>query len=242
MEASMTEPSRLGATRFRAVIFDLDGTLVHTAPDIHAATLVMLADLDRPLLSLEQVTSFVGHGVERLVVRCLEATGGHDASELRQARAIFNRAYSERPADFSRLNPGVLDLLRDLSLDGVRLGVCTNKPQALTEALLGRTGIAPLMAAVVGGDVVALKPNPASLLLCQSRLGSAYEACLFVGDSEVDGQTAEAAGVPFALFTGGYSQVPPEQIKAEARFDDFSVLSDLLRRARRPRGDLYSMP
>ncbi|PKP64012.1 MAG: phosphoglycolate phosphatase, partial [Alphaproteobacteria bacterium HGW-Alphaproteobacteria-8] len=110
--------------------------------------------------------------------------------------------------------------------EGLRLGLCTNKPQRPAEKALAEVGLTPFFDAVVGGDIVALKPDPASLRLCLERLGADVAATLYVGDSETDADTAHAAETPFALFTQGYRKAPVEALAARFAFDHHAALPD----------------
>jgi phosphoglycolate phosphatase len=219
----------MGLLRPRAVIFDLDGTLVDSAPDIHAAASRMLREMGRPELDLASVASFIGNGVARLVERCLAATGGSDEPMREAARIRFEKHYEEEPAALSTLYPGVRAALGAVRADGARLGVCTNKPQGLALRVLEQLDLLADLDAVAGAEAGrALKPDPASLNVCLERLGAAPDAALYVGDSEVDSATAAAAGLRFALFTGGYRRRPAEAIPAHARFDLFDALPVLV--------------
>jgi phosphoglycolate phosphatase len=213
----------------RAVIFDLDGTLIDSAPDLHAAAVAMLRRLGRPEITLQQVTSFIGNGVPMLVERCLRAAGCEpDPAENAAALAIFREFYDAAPAVLTKPYPGVPAPLGRLAREGVRMGVCTNKPQEPAEAILARFGLRRQILAVVGGDALpVIKPDPAPLLLCFDRLG-AGAARLYIGDSETDAATAAAAGVPFALFAGGYRKSPVDAMGATLVFDSFDELSRLV--------------
>ncbi len=210
----------------RAIVFDLDGTLVDSAPDLQAAANRALAALGRPALSLERIVSFVGEGAPKLIERCLEATGGGSSTLAADALARFLEAYGEDPTRRTRPYPGVEPLLAALDAAGAPLAVCTNKPEAAAEAVLDRLGLRSRFRLVVGGDrLAARKPDPAPLRLCFETLGAAAEAGLYVGDSEIDERTAQALGAPFALFTGGYRKKPPEAFEAAFRFDAFADLA-----------------
>ncbi len=211
----------------RAIVFDLDGTLVHSAPDIVAAANVMLGEIGRDALSEAAVTSFVGNGIPKLVERCLDATGGRDEAAFREALALFRRAYDAAPAALSRPYPGVVALLDALARDGVALGVCSNKLESSSRAILEALDLAGRFGALIGGDTLAVsKPDPTPLLETVERLGGG--PALFVGDSETDEATAKAAGLPFLFFTGGYRRKPAEEFEAAFAFDRWGALADWL--------------
>lgn len=209
----------------RAVVFDLDGTLIHSAPSLHHAMAATLAELGRPTVTLAQVTGFIGNGVGKLVARSLDATGGADAALAQRAQALFMGHYAAAPAALTTLYPGAAAALEALRGAGLRLGLCTNKPQKPAEHALAEAGIDHLFDAVIGGDAVALKPDPAPLLACLSRLGADTATAIYVGDSETDAETARNARAPFALFTGGYRKAAAETLGALFTFDAHDALA-----------------
>lgn len=207
----------------RAVIFDLDGTLVHSLPDIHVAAGRMLADLGRAPLGLDVVAGYVGRGVGHLVACCLAATGGAEARGL----GLFQQHYAAVPSRLTRPYPGVVAALEALAAAGHPMGICTNKPEALARRILDDLDLARFFGAVVGGDSLpVMKPDPAPLRACLGALGGG--PMLFVGDSETDAATAVAAAVPFALYTLGYAHGPVGDIAATHRFDDWAALPGLI--------------
>jgi phosphoglycolate phosphatase len=209
-----------------AVIFDLDGTLVDSAPDLQTAANRMLGAHGLAPLDLAQVIAFIGNGVPTLVARCLDHAGFEgDAVARAEALEAFRAFYSEAPATLTRVLPGVEDLLARLDRAGLRLGICTNKPLAPAEAMLEQLGLGAAFEVVIGGDSLAvIKPDPAPLLAAISALGATPETTLYVGDSEVDAETAQAAGVRFALFAGGYRHKPLEEIPHTLGFEAFEGL------------------
>ena len=121
------------------------------------------------------------------------------------------------------LYPGVLDALQSLQASGAALGLCTNKPLAPAQAILRHFGLSPLFAAILGGDSLPVrKPDPEHLHATARALGRA--TVIFVGDSEVDAETAQAAGLPFVLFTEGYRKAPTDQIPHHAAFSTWADL------------------
>jgi phosphoglycolate phosphatase len=215
----------------RAVVFDLDGTLVHSAPDIHAAANAALAGLGRPALGIETVTGFIGNGARVMMRRCLDATGGGDASLEAEGLARFMAAYEAAPAALTRPYPGVIAALEALATARVPMAVCTNKPAGLAAAILAALGLARHFPVLVGGGAgLPLKPDPAGLLHCIAQLGADSASALYVGDSETDVATARNAGVRLALFTGGYRKAPAEALGADDLFDRFEDLAALVLR------------
>ncbi len=210
-----------------AIVFDLDGTLIHSAPDIHAAAAAVLGAEGRDPLPLDTVISFIGNGMPVLVERMMAATGLPAADHARLL-ADFRRRYEAEPSRLTHLYPGVRAALDAFRAAGIALGICTNKPEGITREILGLFALTDVFPAVIGGDSMAVrKPDPAGLRECFRQLGA--DGGLFVGDSEVDAETGERAGVPFALFTRGYRRGPAEAMRATFAFDDFADLPRLVR-------------
>jgi phosphoglycolate phosphatase len=210
-----------------AVIFDLDGTLIDSAPDIHAAANRVLRAEGLPEQSFAQVRGFIGRGVPHLIRQLLIAAG-HGQDDARHARMTerFVAGY-EDAVGLTRPYPGVAEALDTLRRAGHPLGICTNKPEAATRAVLAHLGLDGPFAVIVGGDSLAVrKPDPAPLHLAVARLGR--PRAVFVGDSEVDAETAAAAGLPFLLFTEGYRKVPVDSLPQAGRFADHADLPALV--------------
>ncbi|MEO3430136.1 phosphoglycolate phosphatase [Pelagibius sp. CAU 1746] len=220
----------LSGTGPYAIVFDLDGTLVDSIPDIHAAVSVFLTERGHAPLDLATITGFVGNGVPVLLERVLRAVGeASDAETLHTALPRFIEIYGAAPADRSKLYPGVAGALETLATAGHRLGICTNKPEAPARKMVEILGIAGFIATLTGGDTLATrKPDPAPLRHTAGRLQAAPGAIIYVGDSEVDAATAAAAGVPFVLYTEGYRKSPVTQIAHHAAFSDFAELPGLV--------------
>jgi phosphoglycolate phosphatase len=191
----------------RAALFDLDGTLLDTAPDLAAAGNRMLAELGRPALTEDGIRDFIGKGIVNLVRRCIDATGGGGASDYERALVVFERHYEAGIADATRAYPGVVEGLEVLRRNGILLGCVTNKAGRFTELLLERTGLRGFFGVVVSGDTVARKkPHPDPLLHAASQLGAEPGQTLMVGDSLNDVQSARAAGCPVVVVPYGYRE------------------------------------
>lgn len=211
-----------------AVIFDLDGTLIHSTLDIQAAVNRMLAGEGVEPLDLAAVTSFVGNGLPKLVERVIAARGLPAGDHARLTKVTLGY-YSEAPSALTHAYPGVMAALTALAAAGHPMGICTNKPEAPARSILADLGLAGFFASVVGGDRLAVpKPDPAMLHLSVAELGGG--AAVFVGDSEVDAATAAAAGLPFALYTEGYRKSPVEALPHDAAFSDFAELPGVVAR------------
>ncbi len=210
-----------------ALVFDLDGTLIDSAPDIHAtANKVFLAKGLQPF-AFDVVRGFIGNGVGVLVARLLQFQGQDAHGALHgEMVADFVRIYEEA-VDLTTLYPGVAEALTRLRAGGHRLAICTNKPERPARSVLRHFGLDGHFEGLVGGDSLPVrKPDPAPLQAAIWALGGG--PALFVGDSEVDAQTALAAGVPLVLFSGGYRSTPATALGARLVFDDFRALPGLL--------------
>ena len=210
----------------RAVVFDLDGTLIDSAPDIHASINLMLADFGYDALDLETVTSFIGNGLPKLVERTMK----HHSIDLAYHAEMTQAAlahYKANTSGLTKLYDGVLPALKTLRQGGHRLGLCTNKPHGPAISVLREFKMIPLFDYVIGGDSLSTrKPNPEMLFTVINALGA--ERVLYVGDSEVDYETAQNAGVPFALFTQGYRKHSLDYFESALCFDRFENLPDLV--------------
>lgn len=210
----------------KAIVFDLDGTLIDSAPDLHAAVNRMLIDEGAEPLSLAKVTSFIGNGLPRLVELSMAARG-LDATRHGELYKTVAGHYDAASAVLTQLYPGVKAALTAFRAEGFKLGVCTNKPKAPTLDILASFDIADMFDAVLGGDSLPVrKPDPAPLIQTFTDLDATR--MLYVGDSEVDAETAERAAVPFALFTQGYRKAPVQDLTHMARFDAFADLPDIV--------------
>ena len=218
---------------YTALIFDLDGTLIDSAPDMAAAVNTYLQAQGWPVQDTSFVEGFIGHGPRRLLLDMFTALHlPTDAPSLEAAHTAFMAQYWQAPTRLTQFYPDVRDDLHSLHAAGFALGLCTNKPQALTLRILDQLGIAPLFSAVVGADAVpACKPDPSHLLAVAEKMGLEPGTWAYVGDSGIDQSTARAAGVPFFVVPWGGGA------KVEVA-DGFRLnrLRDLTQTAPRPNG------
>lgn len=208
------------------LVFDLDGTLVDSAPDIHAAVARMLAGEGKAPLDLATVTSFIGLGLPNLVERVIRHCGMDPSAHARLVGVTLGH-YNAASSALTRTYPGVVAALTAFQQAGHQMAVCTNKPVAPARAVLRDLGLEGFFSVVIGGDSLPVaKPDPAPLHACIAGLGGG--STVYVGDSEVDAATALAAGVPFALFTEGYRKTPVADLPHALAFSDFASLPEAL--------------
>jgi phosphoglycolate phosphatase len=213
-----------------AVVFDLDGTLVDSIPDLEAALNETLREAGAPALSRAAVRGMVGDGTTALVSRALAASGLPETL-LTERLARFLALYEAAPVARSRIYPGVVETLAALRRDGRRLAICTNKPQLATLAVLRGLALENFFAAIIGGDVLPVKkPDPRHLMGAVAALGATRSEAAMIGDNEHDVAAANAAGIPIILVRYGYARVPLIALPAQIQIDDFAALPDALRR------------
>lgn len=222
--------------RLQAVVFDLDGTLADSLPDIAAALNVALAQSGLTPLSEPAVRRMIGNGSKILVQRAIAAAMNGKASQdlAGETHASFLAAYDRAPCVHTRLYPGARDVLDGLVFQGVALGVCTNKPQEITTGVLDRLGIASLFGSVAGGNAAEpLKPSPDMLRRVLKELAAEPKASVMVGDSAADARAARAAGTALILLEHGYCQEVLSDLGADAVVPGFGDLPDALVRVTR---------
>ena len=218
---------------FQLVMFDLDGTLIETAPEIADATNDTLAQFGLPAVTQQQVNDWIGHGTQTLLVQALAATQGISQEAVRAAASFadisfaFVQHYGLRCGTRSHLYPYVREVLHILKGQGVKLAVVTNKEQRYTQVVLDAHQLAPLFDRVISGDTFTTKkPTPVGIEACLSQLGVARERALFVGDSSIDVATARNAGVAVWALPYGYNMGQPiEACQPDRVIADFSALT-----------------
>jgi phosphoglycolate phosphatase len=216
-----------------ALLFDLDGTLVDSVPDLAAAANRLLAEFGQPLLEQVEIAGMVGDGVAKLVERVLAARGLAEVA-LEPAVRRFSVFYEADAATLTRPYPGVLDGLAALAEAGMRLAVCTNKPATATRAVLDALGLARFFPVVLGGDSLPVrKPDPAPLTEAVVRLGVQPEAAAMLGDHRNDVLAAKGAGVVAILARYGYGSATLGELRPDAAIDAFEQLPEALARLQR---------
>ncbi len=208
------------------LVFDLDGTLVDSAPDIAAAVNALFAELSLPGVEVPVIRRMIGDGAPVLLERALLHVGAaHKAADL---MARFSVHYGENAVKLARLYPEVTETLTALRKAGCRLGVCTNKPIGPTRAVLAAFGLDSLIEAVIGGDSLPQrKPQPEPLLTVIRALGGTPDRAVLIGDSAVDLACAEAVGIPAIIIPSGYGMTAPQ---AQVTAASFAALPEILAR------------
>lgn len=199
------------------IVFDLDGTLVETAPDlISALNFVLDREGLRPI-PLQAARNMIGAGARKLLERGLEAEGRTmTVPEIDRLTADFIDYYAEHIADASRPFEGLERALDDLTASGCRLAVCTNKLEWLSKRLLDQLGLSQRFAAICGADTFGVaKPDPAILQQTVARAGGELGSTIMVGDSGTDIGVARRAGVPVIGVSFGYTDVPIAELKPD---------------------------
>jgi phosphoglycolate phosphatase len=219
-----------------AVVFDLDGTLADTATDIARSLNAVLATHNLLAVELDAVRYMIGRGPTVLIERALRHLGASsDEASVAGLSAEFVEHYAKTGHQRTTLYPGIRDCLRQLCDTGVRIGVCSNKPQGSCEALLSDLGIADLVSAVRGSAPgIPAKPDPTTLRRVLHTLAADPARTIYVGDSETDVITARAADIPVVLVNWGYSDKPVTELGADAVIDSLDDLPALRARFSAP--------
>lgn len=218
-----------------AVIFDLDGTLVDSAPDLLAALNHALTVAGRPAVSLDELRHMVGRGARILLERALTATGGmpHEAEFEAMVNAFF-AYYGAHLSDNTRPFEGVRETLETLKQRGALMGVCTNKPMQFAKPLLEDLGLAPYFSAIVGADSFPYrKPDPRHLTGTIDAMGAGGRQAVMVGDSIHDIAAAKDASIPVIAVSFGYTETPVSELDPDHIIDDFRELPKVLEKIAR---------
>jgi phosphoglycolate phosphatase len=201
----------------RTVVFDLDGTLVDTAPDLINALNFILDREGLPPVPLHSARHMIGAGARRLIERGLELDGRSlGLDDVTRLTGDFINYYAAHIADVSRPFEGLEDALDDLSARGYRFAVCTNKLEWLSKLLLDRLGLSSRFSAICGADTFGVsKPDPAILRQTIARAGGELSSSIMVGDAGPDIGVARRAGIPVICVEFGYTEVPIADLKPD---------------------------
>jgi phosphoglycolate phosphatase len=209
---------------FDLILFDLDGTLIETAPEICDAVNDTLRRFDLPEVTQQQVNDWIGHGTRELLIQALAHAGRTEVAAVRASDSLaliaaeFDRHYQSRCGTRSQLYPQVREVLTALRERGVKLAVVTNKERRYTATVLHAHQLMPLFDWVVSGDTLPTKkPDPAGIHSCLAAFGVPRQRALFVGDSSIDVATARNAGVTVWALPYGYNMGQPIEACAPDR-------------------------
>ncbi|MBF0147446.1 MAG: phosphoglycolate phosphatase [Magnetococcales bacterium] len=217
----------------QAILFDLDGTLVDSAPDLWRATNHVLTLRGHAALPLELVRDYVGNGARFLLARGfwgLDATPPVDDPDFESAVQEFLAYYRLHITDHSHPYPGVMEALELLKQRDVPLGIVTNKPESLTHLMLDQLELTPYFRVVVGGDTLPeRKPHPLPMQHAMRLLETSEQQTVMIGDSETDSMAARNAGCRIILVSHGYNRgLPLENLQPDGIIHHFNQLIDLL--------------
>jgi phosphoglycolate phosphatase len=213
-------------TSVGTIVFDLDGTLVDTAPDLIAALNFILEREGMPPVPLHQARTMIGAGARRLLERGLELDGRNiTVPEIDRLTTDFIAYYAAHIAHASRPFEGLEAALDDLAAAGYRFAVCTNKLEWLSKLLLDQLGLSARFAAICGADTFGVsKPDPAILRETVARAGGQMSSAIMVGDAGPDVGVARRAGIPVIGVTFGYTEIPMAELKPDRLIDRMSQL------------------
>ena len=219
------------AFNVKAVMFDLDGTLVNTAPELACAINQMLAELSLPALPQQQIEVYIGEGAQALIKRCVTSGMSTEVDEalFQHAQALFFAHYANNVTQ-SKPYAGVLEVLTLLKNKGLKLACVTNKPEKFTLPLLQASGLMDFFEIVVSGDTLAKKkPDPIQLQHICAKFNVMETEAMLVGDSVTDVKAAHAAGCYIVTVPYGYNQGRPiDDSQVDATIGDLSELPGLL--------------
>jgi phosphoglycolate phosphatase len=221
------------------VVFDLDGTLVDTAPDLVGATNHALSDIGLPAVPAPVLRPWISFGARRMIVEALShANVPLPDPEVDRLLDLFLGYYEENIARESRPFPGALEALRELKDQGARLAICTNKRESLSRSLLRALDLEHHFAGLAGRDTFPVsKPHPDHLLGAVRLAGGSPARAFMVGDSDVDIRTAKAARVPVVAVTFGYTGIPLSELSPDRIIDHYDDLIPAIRDLRAVRAE-----
>ncbi len=211
-------------------IFDLDGTLVDTAPDFKNSINYMLNELNESEVSLKEIRNWVGYGARELIRRTVvDKNIPHDEQKIEEMLKIFLLHYTHNIDDDSVLFNNVRNVLEFLKNNGIKLAVCTNKMERLSNILLEKLNVLHMFDYLVGGDSLSKsKPDPFPLLNICEKLNTEISDSIMIGDSVTDLNAGKGAGMPVVLVSYGYTDNKDIYNKADLVINDFSQLKELV--------------
>jgi len=212
------------------LIFDLDGTLVHSAPDLAHSLNHTMDRYGVAPLTMETVSLLIGGGIPKLVERGFREAGCRITNrKLEEATRTFEAHYAKNAVVDTELYPGAKPVLDALRAAGMKLSICTNKLEPIAKDILEKLRIAHYFEAILGGHAKRpRKPDPAALWEAVEKSGGSAERTVMIGDSKVDLDAARAARIPVILVSHGYSKVPAAQLGPDAVVDSLSDLPEAL--------------
>ena len=219
-------------TKFKGVVFDLDGTLINTLPDILAALNQVMGGEGLREIHEDEGKTFIGGGAYNLIEQAFLAIGiNPEDPRVETAFQQFLIKYEKDPTSRSQIYPGVKDCLGTLQLSGIKMGVCTNKPIGLTRKIISEMAMDHYFGdAILGGDSLHVrKPNPRHVVRVIELMGTGTNDVIMVGDSETDVKAARGAGVPIVVVDYGYTSIPHDLLGADAIISSFFELPDAIR-------------
>jgi phosphoglycolate phosphatase len=216
-----------------SIIWDLDGTLVDSAPDLASALNTVLDKRGFFTHSIDEIRLMIGNGVPKLVERGFNAVGMRlEPAQLDELVAMFVKEYKTCATEHTRPYPNIVETLEKIHGMNIPMGVCTNKPETFTKQILEGLDLAKYFSSVVGGDTTSTrKPDPQPVLACLRGLVSEPASSLMIGDSIHDVHAAHAAGVTVAVVPWGYRSAPVEELGADFVLHDIAALPEMIREA-----------
>ena len=212
-----------------SIIFDLDGTLVHSVPDMHYAINKTLKEYNLKIISEEKLQTFVGEGMLSLAKKVVDFCGG-DKSLYDIIFNSYRKNYSEQPYKYSSLMPGVMEALNFFYERNIAMGICTNKRQFVTEDLIEKMNLKKYFSVIIGArDNIPLKPLPDMVLLAMQGFKSTETSFFMVGDTSNDIDAAKAANIKSIAIRGGYTHIDIEKLNADIILDSMKDIIDLFK-------------
>ena len=216
---------------FSALLFDLDGTIIDSAPDVCASVNRSLDTMGRAPITVEDTKMLVGFGARTLCDKALAMTGEPGSEEdVDLLLTGFLDSYRKNPSEHTTVFPGARDALNLFKGSGIQLGICTNKPEATCFPVLDALELRHFFSSVICGDTLDFrKPDPRHVFHTLDDMGADLNSAAFIGDSEADIEAANNAGLPSVLVTFGYCNTPFDSLNADARIDHFDDLDATLK-------------